>query len=140
MTRIAPLFLALLAAPELTGYVSHYAPGVFEGVVAHRWANDWWRNEPPADWHEVAGYAATTDCDQVGRVMWMRPEGAAEWQRVLVADCAGDQATIDWMLANRIVAELDHALFTNWSDQYGVPLKIQMRPEPRRNVIKGMKQ
>ena len=128
----ALLLTALLIAPEttpVTGYASRYAPGVFEGVVAHRFANGWWRNTPPSDWTTVAGYAATTDCNQVGKIVLMRPIGATRWERVLVADCAGnDGYTMDWMLQNNIIVELDYTLFTRWADAYGLPLAIEMRP------------
>ena len=133
MTRLLPaaLFLAAMmsdAAP-LTGYASRYDPGVFEAVVAHRNEQGWWRNTPPSDWTTVAGYAATTDCDQVGKVVLMRPVGAATWERVLVGDCVGDAQTMDWMLDNNIVAELDYGLFTRWASEYGLPLAVEMRSE-----------
>lgn len=114
------------ASPQY-GYASHYAPAVFETVVAHRFANDWWRSPPPPDWYTVAGYAATTDCAQVGQVVLMRPAGDIRWHRVLVADCAGNWDTLNWMLDNRIIAELDHSLFTRWATRYGVPLAIELQ-------------
>lgn len=131
MSRLLPVALLLAAfvaprVPSQTGYASRYDPGVFEGVVAHRFANNWWRNTPPADWQTVAGYAATTDCAQVGQVALMRPVGATAWERVLVADCVGDIQTLDWMLDNGIVAELDYNLFTRWSAAYGVPLAVEV--------------
>jgi len=138
MTRLLPaaLFLAVMmsdAAP-LTGYASRYDPGVFEGVVDLRFRENWWRNQPPHDWTTVAGYAATTDCDQVGTVILMRPVGARRWERVLIADCSGPDGTMDWMLSNRIVAELDYSLFTRWAAEYGLPLEIEMRPAGVRYV------
>ena len=125
----------LLAATMLTttGYASRYDPGVFEAVVAHRFDNGWWRNEPPADWNMVAGYAATTDCGQVGKVVLMRPAGATTWERVLVADCAGDWETIEFFENGNIIAELDYTLFMRWSDEYGLPLEIEMRPAGERD-------
>ena len=114
--------------PAVAGYASAYAPTVFEGVVAHRFDNGWWRVEPPADWYTVAGYAAVTDCGRVGEVVELRPVGAETWQRVLVADCVGDVASLDWMLANNIVAELDARLYARWAADYGTPLALEMRP------------
>lgn len=112
----------------LTGYASRYDEGVFEGVVAHRNANGWWRNPLPPDWTAVSGYAATSDCGQVGQVVLMRPVGAATWERLLVADCAGDMPTLNWLIDNNIIAELDYELFTRWASEYGLPLAIEMRP------------
>lgn len=99
----AALLLTLVSSAR-SGYVSRYDPGVFEAVVSHRFVNGWWRNEPPADWDTVAGYAATTDCNQVGQVLLMRPVGATTWERVLVADCSGDLESMNWMLDNNIIA------------------------------------
>lgn len=123
------LGLALLTSADetVTGYASAYAPGVFEGVVAHRHAQGWWRNAPPWDWYLVAGYAATNDCSQVGRVVHMRPAGATRWSRVLVADCAGDDGTPEWMHENDIVAELDATLWERWAARHGRPLAVEMR-------------
>lgn len=110
------------------GYASAYAPTVFEDVVEHRFANDWWRNPPPPDWYTVAGYAAVTDCGRVGEVVELRPVGAQTWQRVLIADCVGDMASLEWMLSNKIVAELDARLFARWVGEWGAPLALEMRP------------
>ncbi len=140
MTRLiaAALLITLTVAPEpgpaVRGYASRYDPGVFEGVVDLRWRHGWWRNMPPYDWTTVAGYAATTDCDQVGTVVLMRPVGASRWERVLVADCMGDIETMYWMIDNNIAAELDYALFTRWAAEYGLPLEIEMRPAGVRYV------
>lgn len=138
----AVALLVVLIAPETAttfpweGYASRYDEGVFEGVVALRFREGWWRNEPPADWHAVAGFAATTNCDQVGRVLLMRPVGAARWERVLVADCAGADGTLDWMVENRIIAELDYGLWSRWAGEHGVPLAIEMRPEGAREGLR----
>ena len=110
-----------------TGYASRYDPGVFEEVVNYRDINGWWRNVPPVDRHLVAGYAATSDCGQVGKVVYMRPVGSSVWERVLVADCAGRDSH-QWMLDNSIVAELDYNLFTRWAGIHGLPLAVEMRP------------
>lgn len=123
----AALLLTLVSSAR-SGYVSRYDPGVFEAVVSHRFVNGWWRNEPPADWDTVAGYAVTTDCNQVGQVLLMRPVGATTWERVLVADCSGDLESMNWMLDNNIIAELDYGLFMRWAAEYGLPLAVEMRP------------
>lgn len=121
--------IALLAAPEIvTGYASAYAPGVFEDVVSYRHEQDWWRVQPPLDWYAVAGYAATSDCAQVGTVVDMRPAGTERWLPVLVADCAGDDGTPEWMRVNQIVVELDAGLWARWTALYGTPLEVEMRP------------
>lgn len=131
MTRILPVALMMLSAVAptagVTGYASRYDPDVFEAVVDYRDINGWWRNAPPVDRHLVAGYAATSDCGQVGRVVYMRPVGSSVWERVLVADCAGRDSH-QWMLDNNIVAELDYGLFTRWADIHGLPLAVEMKP------------
>lgn len=142
MTRLiaAAAVLLIVVAPEMPaqGYASRYDPGVFEGVVDRRFREGWWRHQPPGDWYTVAGYAAVSDCALVGRVVLMRPVGATAWERVLVADCAGNDGTPDWMRENAILTELDYGLFMRWSDSYGVPLAIEMRPDGRRFVPRLM--
>lgn len=133
MTLVLSAMLATagIAPPDATlpvsGYASKYDPTVFETVVRHRFDNDWWRVPPPADWYMVEGYAATTDCAQVGRVVMLRPAGAVRWSRVLVADCAGDEASLSWMLDNHILVELSHDLWRRWSEIWGAPLAVEMR-------------
>lgn len=123
------LGVALLTAPDVVaGYASAYEPGVFEGVVALRHERNWWRVQPPVDWYAVAGYAATNDCAQVGTVIEMRPAGTGKWLPVLVADCAGDDGTPEWMRVNQIVAELDAGLWERWTAAHGRPLMVEMRP------------
>lgn len=122
------LGMALLIAPDdiVTGYASAYEPGVFEGVVTLRHDRGWWRVKPPVDWYRVAGYVATNDCSQVGTVVKMRPVGSGRWLPVLVADCAGNDGTPEWMHANRIIAELDAGLWERWTEAYGRPLAVEM--------------
>jgi hypothetical protein len=120
----ALLALPLLIAPE-TGWASAYADGVMEGVVRHRFANDWWPVQPDRDWYTVAVYAATTDCREVGRIVLMRPVGMTQWQRALVADCGGNDS-ISWMLSNSIIAELDAGTFERWTTAHGRPLRIEV--------------
>ena len=126
ITTPADLATAARAGIPQDGYASRYDPGVLEGVVGLRWQNDWWRVTPPADWYTVSGYAATTDCGEVGAVVEMRPVGSDRWERILVADCAGRDSHW-WMLDNRIAAELDYETFTRWAAAYGVPLAIEVR-------------
>lgn len=134
MTALLPavaLILALVDAPAappepLVGWASRYDPAVLEGVVARRFQMGWWRTPPPVDWYTVAGYAATADCAQVGHVVEMRPVGATRWERILVADCAGRDSW-QWMVDNRIVAELDFATFGRWAAEWGVPLEVEVR-------------
>ena len=138
MTALLPLvaLLGFVTPPALDaaaragvpeqGYASRYDPQVLEGVVGLRWQNDWWRVTPPADWYTVSGYAATTDCGEVGAVVEMRPVGSDSWERILVADCAGRDSH-QWMLENQIVAELDYGTFIRWAGEWGVPLAIEVR-------------
>jgi hypothetical protein len=127
MTALAlALILALDAPPEpATGWASAYAPGVMDDTVRYRLEHDLWRVPLPADWYTVAGYAATADCAQVGQIVAMRPAGATQWSRILIADCAGPDSWT-WMIDNRIVAELDAATWTRWTAEYGRPLLLEI--------------
>ena len=113
------------AAPELRGWASAYAPGRMAEVVRYRLDNGLWRVAPPADWYTAAGYIATNDCSQVGRMMTLVDPAGREW-RVLVGDCAGRDSA-DWMTDNRIIAELDHDLFVRLTAEHGRPLEIKLR-------------
>ncbi len=82
-------------------------------------------------WHGTGitrwrGYAAGTDCARVGEVTTLR-DSAGEEYVALYADCAGDAATMDWMLANRIVVELDAELFERLTAAYGRPLEVSLK-------------
>lgn len=127
LTALALLF-ALDAPPEpAAGWASAYAPGVMPDVVRYRLEHDLWRVPLAPDWYTVSGYAATADCDQVGAVVLMRPVGATRWERVLVADCAGRDSW-QWMVDNRIAAELDAATWERWTAEHGRPLRVEVLP------------
>jgi len=126
------LVAALLVAPDAApvdgqrGYASAYAPNVFEDVVRHRFAAGLWPTPPPWNWYyEVQGYVAGTDCARVGELATLYDAGGAAYT-VLYADCAGDAATLDWMLKNRIVVELDAALFERLTAAHGRPLEVTL--------------
>lgn len=88
------------------GIASQYAPGVMERVVAYR------QTRPvayalPADLPTVAGYVAVLECEHIGEVWTLRiNDGTPE--RYLVADCAGDAATRDWMTRGGVLVEVDY--------------------------------
>lgn len=108
------------------GYASAYAPGVFEAVVRYRLDNDLWRTPPPLDWYQAAGYVATNDCADVGRMMTLTaPDGRA--YRVLAADCGGRDGGAAWMTENRIVVELDARLWAELTAAHGRPLEVTLR-------------
>lgn len=102
---------------RLTGYASHYAPGVFERIVADHVAAGYWPEAP--DMSQYDGYAATESCDHYRGAVWIRPlrdgsRDAGAWGRFLVADCAGDWDTVAWMQANSIIVEVDAATYGRW--------------------------
>jgi len=121
--RIAP---ETTATTELRGYASAYAPGVFENVVAYRLENRLWRNIPPSEWIYADGYIATNDCSQVG-LMAVLVDPAGNEHRVLIADCGGDDGGAAWMTKNRVVAELDWALWERLTAAHGRPLEVELR-------------
>ena len=129
--------LALLLAADVPdalpdggrhGYASAYAPGVMEGVVRWRLDTGTWRTPPPLDWYTAAGYVATNDCNDGGRMMTLiAPDGRA--YRVLAADCGGrgEGQGADRMTTNRIVAELDARLWAQLTERHGRPLEVTLR-------------
>lgn len=131
MTLLALSLLALIGpydGPETAqhGYASAYAPGVMEGVVATRFANDWWRNTPPRDWYTAAGYVAGMDCAKGGQMATLVTPDGREWP-VLIADCAGNDGPADRFTRNNIIAELDWRLFERLTAIHGRPLSITLR-------------
>jgi hypothetical protein len=110
----------------LSGFASGYAPGVMESTVRYRLDNDVWRVTPPWDWYyRVEGTIATNDCSQVGQIVTLIDPSSREYD-VLVADCAGKDSA-GWMTENRIIAELDWNLWCKLVEQYGRPLRIDLR-------------
>lgn len=104
--------------PGVTGFAS----------VRYRLDTGVWWNQPPHDWYTVAGYVATNDCRQVGRVMTLTAPGGREY-RVLVADCGGAEPDggAAWMTANNIIVELDWNLWTRLTAEHGRPLRVGLR-------------
>ena len=94
------------------GYASAYAEGVFERVIAYHVEMGYWEEAPEPG--EYAGYVALESCEHYRGAVWLRPAGTVGWQRFLVADCAGDEATVAWMQANNIIVELDWGTWLQW--------------------------
>jgi hypothetical protein len=110
----------------LSGYASAYAPGVFEATVRYRLDNDVWRVDPPYGWFYLAhGYAAVGDCSRVGEMTTLRAVDGREYA-VLIADCAGNDGTPDWMRENAIIVELDARLWERLTAAHGRPLAVEL--------------
>lgn len=114
----------------LQGYTSVYAPGVFESIIADH--EEW--NQFPDDLTPFAGFIALEGCDLFGQSVYARPVDDAGWELFLVADCAGDQETVEWMQRHYIVAEVDPATFEAWVEAgyktgKGLPIQIALAIE-----------
>ena len=113
------LRLLLSSLVFLTGTASQYAPDMMEKVVANRQAGRT-AHHLPDPLPEVDGYAAVLDCEEIGSVWLVRPRGG-EWERFLVADCAGPQLRADgltggeWMRANGVLLEVDYRTAVRWN-------------------------
>jgi len=86
------------------GWASQYAPGVIQQRYGHL----------PAQLPEVAGYVAVVECDRLGELLYIRPEGSVVWELFLVTDCSGHAATTAWMRNNNIPVEVDHETARRW--------------------------
>lgn len=62
------------------------------------------------DMSQYDGAIAALSCDWLGQEWLIRPYGEQRWRRVIVADCAGDGHTFEWMRDNGIIGELDYKL------------------------------
>ena len=111
--------LALLASLTiLSGGASQYAPGVMAQVIANRQAG---LAAPtlPAELPSVDGFIAVVDCAEIGNIWYVRPPDG-DWERHLVADCAGPELRTDgltggeWMRANNILIEISASTAEGW--------------------------
>ena len=126
MARIATIATIILMQSGITpkfGTASQYAPNVMERVVANR--QSW--GQLPTDLSGVDGCIAVLSCDDVGQVWLVKPDGG-KWEQFLVADCAGDTETIEWMQVNNILVEVDHDTAIRW-DTVGKGIKVQVLTE-----------
>ena len=120
MSRVI-IFVTL--ATIQSGIASQYAPNVMERVVANR--QSW--GQLPTDLSGVDGCIAVLSCDDVGQTWFVRPDGG-KWGQFLVADCAGDTETIEWMQMNNILVEVDYDTAVRW-DTVGKGIKVQVMTE-----------
>ncbi|MCL4505767.1 MAG: hypothetical protein M1434_11550 [Chloroflexi bacterium] len=86
------------------GMASQYGPGVMQSVIHNRHAI----RSLPEHLPGVAGYVAVVDCRHIGSVWWINGD------RFLVADCAGDEQTRQWMRWNNVVVEVDYETAVRW--------------------------
>ena len=95
----------------VTAWASQYDPGVMEKVVANQQK---WGRLPVAVLPDVDGFVAVSDCSRIGDVLYLRPTGQVNWEKYLIVDCAGSEATRDWMKVGNIVAEVDAQTAIRW--------------------------
>jgi hypothetical protein len=101
----------LVCAIAVSGIASQYAPGVMERVVLTRQAGITSHDLPPVI-VGVSGFIAVEDCNSIGEIWNVRgPKGV---ERLMVADCSGNETTTDWMSRNNIVMEVDHLTARRW--------------------------
>lgn len=117
----------VLTATLALGIASQYAPGVMERVVRYRQA----RGQLPQNVERYAGFVAVPDCDDIGTLLWVRPE-SDEWELFMVADCASrtDERWQDglsgyeWMQRGGVLVEVDHQTATRW-DCVGRAVRVE---------------
>jgi len=97
---------AVAGVEVVVGVASQYAPGVMRRVGETRQGGAV-ACPLPRDLPVVDGFVAVRDCGRIGEVWSVRPVGGDwPWERFLVADCAGDEATWRWMAEGNIVLEV----------------------------------
>jgi hypothetical protein len=123
----------------LTGWASHYSPGKFQEVIANRqrWGHI---QDIPED---VTCFAAGRYPDEIGELVWLRPQGEVHWTKCLVVDCAGRSdrresdglSGLQWMLASNVIYEVDAQTMLRWQGRLGRGLRIEVSkwgPLPKR--------
>lgn len=96
--------------PEV-GWASQYDRGVMERVIQTRLRY----RHIPSDLSTFDGFVATPYCSDIGRVIYIRPEGTDRWERFLAVDCAGPDETLGWMRRNNILVEVDYNTAVRWN-------------------------
>jgi len=113
------------------GWASQYAKGVMARVVRYR--QD--QGQLPRPLFGYDGAVAARDCDDIGETVWLRPIGAEDWGRFIVADCASrvDSRWQDglsgweWMLELDILIEVDYETAARWKS-IGRMIRVEIRP------------
>lgn len=95
------------------GVASFYARGKMEATVRARQR----LHDLPRLLPAVHGYVAVLDCTQIGQVVYLRPIGTQQWERFLVADCAGisDGGAV-WMRRGARIGRVHYPILveTDW--------------------------
>ncbi len=119
----------LAQSKAVVGWASQYAKGVFPRVVQlrQRWG------QLPKDLSIYDGFVATSQCSEIGDVVWLRPLGSKGWETFLVADCASrtDSRWQDglsgheWMTAYGILVEIDFRTAAKW-ETLGRGIRVEL--------------
>ena len=112
------------------GWASQYAGGVMERVV--RFRQD--QGQLPRPLFGYDGAVAARDCDDIGKAVWLRPVGAEDFERFIVADCASrvDSRWQDglsgweWMLKLDVLVEVDRQTAGRWGC-VGRLIRVEMK-------------
>ncbi len=121
----------------LIGWASQYSLGVMERTIAVRQAGRT-AYDLPMDLPDVDGYVAVLDPAWIGKIVKLRPAGAAEWETFLVADCAGrndkrksdDLSGADWMRKYNVLVEVDYETAVRWNIAGKVVRVEMLAPDP----------
>lgn len=120
----------VVVAIILSGIASQYAPGVMESVISVRQSGMTAANLP-GNLPDVDGFVAVKDCDRIGEILWLRPQGQRRWESFLVVDCANPADGADlWMERNNILVEVDHNTAKRW-DTVGKGINVEMLVFPK---------
>jgi hypothetical protein len=88
----------------------------------------------PAGLPAVDGYVARPEGSEIGSIVYLRPEGQAEWERFLVVDCGGrnDRRASDglsgyeWMIRHGILVEVGFPTAVRWNT-VGRLIRVEMK-------------
>lgn len=112
------------------GWASQYAKSVMKRVVRYRQDQD----QLPRPLFGYDGAVAARDCDDIGETVWLRPDGAEDWEKFIIADCASQVDSRwqdglsgwEWMLELDVLVEVDRQTAERWGC-VGRLIRVEMK-------------
>lgn len=115
-----PVLQCFVTTPLTAGYSSQYAPHIMQYTIEAR--QGW--NHLPDDLSQYTVFAATAECDDIGREFLISYDGG--YERGIVTDCSNIPETKAWFADNLILLEVDGDTAARWGivGRGGIPVSM----------------